>query len=105
MKGGPQGQVFGGAVVGSLASAGTIYLIAATFNNPTYQRLPVDDNNEARNAGVISGGGGGGNEGRRHHSPPAESAGGGSRENQMGMYSTFQSDVIWAPTARPPPPY
>ncbi|KAA8538173.1 hypothetical protein F0562_027781 [Nyssa sinensis] len=40
---GPQGQIVGGCVVGSLLAAGTVYVIAASFNNPSYLRLPAED--------------------------------------------------------------
>lgn len=102
---GPQGQVVGGAVVGPLLSAGTVYLISATFNNPSYYRFPSED--ETRNSG---GGGSGGSEGR-HPSPQTAVSGGGesSAAAPESMYSChLPSDVIWAPTARqppPPPPY
>ncbi|KAJ9166481.1 hypothetical protein P3X46_021229 [Hevea brasiliensis] len=102
---GPQGQIVGGLVAGSLVAAGTVYVIAATFDNPIYHRLPVED--EGRNSG--SGGGGEG------HSPSVSGAGGGGGDSGhtqgggescgMVMYSChLPSDIIWAPTARPPPP-
>ena len=37
---GGQGQVVGGSVVGSLVAAGPVMVIAATFANATYERLP-----------------------------------------------------------------
>lgn len=109
---GPQGQVVGGAVVGSLFSAGTVYLIAASFNNPQYHRLPLED--DQRNSGSA---GGTGQEGH-HQSPSATSGGddgrspaapvGGSSAGMdscgVSLYSCHMpSDVIWAPTARQPP--
>ncbi|XP_019152665.1 PREDICTED: AT-hook motif nuclear-localized protein 17-like [Ipomoea nil] len=95
---GPQGQVVGGPVVGPLTTAGPVYLIAATFNNPLHHRLPVDE--EGKNCG-------GGNESGLQSSGGEES--GGATEPR-GLSSTFNcqmaSDVIWAPTARQaPPPY
>lgn len=39
---GSQGQVVGGLVVGPLVSAGSIYLICATFNTPSFHRLPME---------------------------------------------------------------
>ncbi|KAJ4701443.1 AT-hook motif nuclear-localized protein [Melia azedarach] len=105
---GPQGQIVGGSVVGPLVAAGTVFVIAATFNNPTYHRLPVQE--EPRNS--VSGGGGG-----EGHSPVGSSGGGGGGGAESGhvggescgmsMYSCHLGgggDVIWAPTARPPPP-
>lgn len=40
---GGQGQVVGGTVVGPLVAAGPVILIAATFANATYERLPLQD--------------------------------------------------------------
>ncbi|XP_074578067.1 AT-hook motif nuclear-localized protein 20-like [Curcuma longa] len=43
-----QGQVVGGTVVGELVAAGSVTVIAATFSNATYERLPlVGDEREA----------------------------------------------------------
>lgn len=38
---GAQGQVVGGVVVGSLTAAGTVVVIAATFTNAVFERLPI----------------------------------------------------------------
>lgn len=105
---GPQGQIVGGAVVGPLMSAGPVYIIAASFNNPLYDRLPSEEEN--------SGGGSGSAAAPSDQSPPAGSAGGDSggrhptAADSMSMYSShLASDVIWAPTPRQaslhPPPY
>ncbi|CAI9786074.1 unnamed protein product [Fraxinus pennsylvanica] len=91
---GPQGQVVGGLVVGPLLSAGTIYLIASTFNSPSFQRLPLED--DPRHSG----------EERRQElsglgdvpTPP-----GAADSRRIPSYSYQSSDVIWAPAARPPP--
>ncbi|KAE8715833.1 AT-hook motif nuclear-localized protein 17 [Hibiscus syriacus] len=95
---GSQGQIFGGIVAGPLVAASNVFLVAATFNNPSYHRLPGEE--EGRNT-VSSGGAGG-------QSPPL--SGGGADSCGVSMYSNHLggSDVIWAPTARappPPPPY
>ncbi|KAF7830004.1 AT-hook motif nuclear-localized protein 17 [Senna tora] len=96
---GPQGQIVGGLVAGNLMAAGTVFVIAASFNNPSYHRLPCEE--EVRNS--ASGGGEG-------QSPPVSGSGGESGHAPsescgMSMYSCqLASDVIWAPTARPPPP-
>ncbi|KAK8511165.1 hypothetical protein V6N13_013582 [Hibiscus sabdariffa] len=58
---GGQGQVVGGSVVGSLIAAGPVMVIAATFSNATYERLPLEDEEEvvsAGHGGPIQGGGG-----------------------------------------------
>nr|XP_043639421.1 AT-hook motif nuclear-localized protein 28-like [Erigeron canadensis] len=45
---GLQGQMFGGTVAGPLISAGTVYIISTSFNNPNYHQLPMEleDNNK-----------------------------------------------------------
>ncbi|KAF7816407.1 AT-hook motif nuclear-localized protein 15-like [Senna tora] len=40
---GGQGQVVGGTVVGSLVASGPVMVIAATFANATYERLPLEE--------------------------------------------------------------
>lgn len=40
---GVQGQVVGGSVVGPLVAAGPVMVIAATFANATYERLPIHE--------------------------------------------------------------
>ncbi|KAJ6321626.1 hypothetical protein OIU77_011656 [Salix suchowensis] len=48
---GGQGQVVGGSVVGSLIAAGPVMVIAATFANATYERLPLEDEEQAGSGG------------------------------------------------------
>ncbi|KAK8623772.1 hypothetical protein V6N13_065135 [Hibiscus sabdariffa] len=48
---GGQGQVIGGSVVGSLVAAGPVMVMAATFVNATYERLPIEDEEEAASGG------------------------------------------------------
>lgn len=43
---GGQGQVVGGGVVGPLVAAGPVMIMAATFSNATYERLPVEDGDQ-----------------------------------------------------------
>lgn len=51
---GGQGRVVGGSVVGSLVAAGPVMIIAATFSNATYERLPlVDEDEETGVAGQL----------------------------------------------------
>lgn len=40
---GGQGQVVGGSVVGALVASGPVVIMAASFMNATYERLPLDD--------------------------------------------------------------
>ncbi|CAI9761334.1 unnamed protein product [Fraxinus pennsylvanica] len=44
---GGQGQVVGGSVIGPLVAAGPVMVIAATFSNATYERLPLEEDDEA----------------------------------------------------------
>ncbi|KAL5985410.1 hypothetical protein ACLOJK_027394 [Asimina triloba] len=43
---GGQGQVVGGSVVGALIAAGPVIVIAASFTNVAYERLPLDEAEE-----------------------------------------------------------
>ncbi|XP_075480650.1 AT-hook motif nuclear-localized protein 17-like [Primulina tabacum] len=97
---GPQGQMVGGIVMGPLISAATVYLISTTFNSPSYDRLPMDDSvvDGDQSTPAVSGGGmdsgGVGGDGVT----AAESCG-------ISIHSYNQpSEVIWATTARQPPP-
>ncbi|GLJ40197.1 hypothetical protein SUGI_0824540 [Cryptomeria japonica] len=40
---GTQGQVVGGSVMGPLIASGAVIIIAASFINPSYHRLPLED--------------------------------------------------------------
>ncbi|AAF04888.1 AT-hook motif nuclear-localized protein 19 [Arabidopsis thaliana] len=84
---GGQGQVVGGSVVGPLMAAGPVMLIAATFSNATYERLPLEEEEAAeRGGGGGSGGvvpgqlGGGG-------SPLSSGAGGGDGNQGLPVYN------------------
>ncbi|MBA0683244.1 hypothetical protein Goari_024916 [Gossypium aridum] len=43
---GAQGQVVGGGVVGALIASGPVLIMAASFMNATFDRLPLDDADE-----------------------------------------------------------
>ncbi|KAL1546783.1 AT-hook motif nuclear-localized protein 17-like [Salvia divinorum] len=92
---GPQGQVVGGHVVGPLISAGTIYLVAVNFSNPSFHRLQQVDLDQEEN----------GRDGDRD-SPKTTSGGGSGGAAPTSMYSYQPNDVVWAPATRyqPPPP-
>ncbi|GMI78458.1 AT-hook motif nuclear localized protein 17 [Hibiscus trionum] len=111
---GPQGQVVGGFVAGSLVAADTVFIVAATFNNPSYHQLAAAAGGGGleETMNTMSSGGDGGGKGQ---SPPFSGGGGDSTSHGSGgsescgvsMYNCHYgggSDVIWAPTARPPPP-
>ncbi|KAE9592255.1 hypothetical protein Lal_00035254 [Lupinus albus] len=44
--GGSQGQVVGGSVVGPLIASGSILVMAASFGNASYERLPLEEEEE-----------------------------------------------------------
>ncbi|CAK8562591.1 unnamed protein product [Lathyrus sativus] len=54
---GGQGQVVGGSVVGELIAAGPVIVIAASFTNVAYERLPLDDEEQVQMQAVAGGGG------------------------------------------------
>ncbi|AQK51559.1 AT-hook motif nuclear-localized protein 20 [Zea mays] len=57
---GGQGQVVGGSVVGTLIAAGPVMVMASTFANATYERLPLDDAEEDPGQAQLPPGPGGG---------------------------------------------
>ncbi|KAJ0732983.1 putative AT-hook motif nuclear-localized protein 15-29 [Helianthus annuus] len=57
---GGQGQVVGGSVVGSLVASGPVMIIAATFSNATYERLPIEEEEDTDTVPPSQGGLGGG---------------------------------------------
>ncbi|CAK9170897.1 unnamed protein product [Ilex paraguariensis] len=78
---GGQGQVVGGSVVGPLVAAGPVMVIAATFSNATYERLPLEEEEEVGSAAQGQLGGGG--------SPPTIGGGGGQQQGVMGDPSSL----------------
>ncbi|CAN6204715.1 unnamed protein product [Urochloa humidicola] len=56
---GPHGQVVGGAVAGPLYAASTVVVVAAAFTNPTFHRLPADDDQAVSVSVSVSAGSGG----------------------------------------------
>ncbi|CAH8276246.1 unnamed protein product [Arabidopsis lyrata] len=55
---GGQGQVVGGSVVGELTAAGPVIVIAASFTNVAYERLPLEEDEQQQQLGGGSNGGG-----------------------------------------------
>ncbi|CAM8979183.1 unnamed protein product [Rhodiola kirilowii] len=90
----PQGQIIGGIVAGPLIASGTVFIIAAAFSNPSFLRLPVEDEAGRSNNATSSGG----NEGQ---SPSAAASGDNDNNNNYNSCS-LATDVIWAPTTRQP---
>ncbi|PNT69452.1 AT-hook motif nuclear-localized protein 19 [Brachypodium distachyon] len=101
---GGQGQVVGGSVVGALTAAGPVMVIASTFANATYERLPLEEEDE----GPVQGGGGVeqqlGMAGGHGHGVPVDPSA------AMPMAPMFNGQLgggggdgfPWAPHARPP---
>ncbi|KFK23205.1 hypothetical protein AALP_AAs54797U000100 [Arabis alpina] len=56
---GGQGQVVGGSVVGELTAAGPVIVIAASFTNVAYERLPLEEDEQQQQhlGGGVNGGG------------------------------------------------
>ncbi|KAG5588905.1 hypothetical protein H5410_039419 [Solanum commersonii] len=101
---GGQGQVVGGCVVGSLMASGPVVIMAASFSNAAYERLPLDedDSNQLRFKEVHLG------------SPERTVAPGGQQQQLLADPSLFHgmppnllnnvqlpSEAYWA-TGRPP---
>ncbi|CAN8254508.1 unnamed protein product [Cochlearia groenlandica] len=109
---GPQGQVLGGVVSGPLVASGPVMVMAATFCNATYERLPFEDEQEVElqeeEKKEESECGNDHNEVSMHAAPPPTT---------MAMYNVppgfvgnghqmAQQDVFWgAPPHRDPPSY
>ncbi|CAL9069875.1 unnamed protein product, partial [Musa banksii] len=90
---GGQGQVVGGVVAGELVASGPVLIIAATFANATYERLPLgDDEPEAAAAPP------GSEEMQLLQSPGGDGAGGGSSSHQL--HAGLATDP---PLFNPPP--
>ncbi|XP_060212885.1 AT-hook motif nuclear-localized protein 15 [Lycium barbarum] len=112
---GSQGQVVGGNVAGELIASGPVMVIAATFANATFDRLPLEDEEEENNVSEgmqmqlptnagVGNGGTGSLQGDDPSPPPS-----------MAMYNLptnvlpngqMPHEVFWAtPPSRPPPSY
>lgn len=113
---GGQGQVVGGTVVGALVASGPVMVIAATFSNATYERLPLEDQEAAA-----------GDQGMMQMQPTYGGSDGGSGSrglatgdhlpgSSMPMYNLPPNlvpngqmppaDVFWnTPQPRPPAPF
>ncbi|CAL0315730.1 unnamed protein product [Lupinus luteus] len=109
---GSQGQVVGGTVGGPLVAAGPVMVIAATFANATYERLPLEDEPGEEDMQL------------QHHKQEVNEGGDGTSVSQglgeqqqqvpMPVYNLNPSlvppngqiphDVFWGAQPRPPPP-
>lgn len=116
---GGQGQVVGGCVVGPLVASGPVVLMAASFANAVFERLPLDHEEEgpvqvqptaSQSSGVTGGGGGGagGQLGDGGGGSGSGSGGGGGVSlfgvgGNMGNFP-FSGDLFgWSGSAARPP--
>ncbi|XP_059275718.1 AT-hook motif nuclear-localized protein 23-like [Lycium ferocissimum] len=113
---GGQGQVVGGSVVGELMAAGPVIVIASSFTNVAYERLPLEDDNININDGVNqiqqqgSGGGGDGGGGGGVNNNPFPDPSSGlpffnlplNMSNCLNPGSTSVDGWAGNPTPRPP---
>ncbi|XP_010532413.1 PREDICTED: AT-hook motif nuclear-localized protein 15-like [Tarenaya hassleriana] len=113
---GGQGQVVGGCVAGPLVASGPVIVIAATFSNATYERLPIEDNNQPEQQQQEQG-----DEAKEENDDNVDDdnakdeTGNNSNEGSIPMYNmppNFMTngqmphhDVFWGTPPRPPPSY
>ncbi|KAJ1297787.1 hypothetical protein BS78_01G404000 [Paspalum vaginatum] len=107
---GGQGQVVGGSVMGELVASGPVMVIAATFGNATYERLPLDQ--DAEEGAVLSGSSEGATGQQMEQQQPQQQSSGGGAVVPPSMYAVpptppHPHDMFgqWGHTAvtRPPP--
>ncbi|MED6167695.1 AT-hook motif nuclear-localized protein 23 [Stylosanthes scabra] len=97
---GGQGQVVGGSVVGELIAAGPVIVIAASFTNVAYERLPLDEDEQLQGGGGGQGSGGGGN------SPFGDPSSGLPFFNlPVNMANVQLPSAVDGFSSRPPPPF
>ncbi|THU62376.1 hypothetical protein C4D60_Mb01t04490 [Musa balbisiana] len=84
---GGQGQVVGGSVVGALIAAGSVTVIAASFTNVAYERLPLDEEEEEAAAATQQ---------LQMHPPASQSpsGGGGGTSGALGPSFTDPSSGL-----------
>lgn len=108
---GGQGQVVGGIVVGALVATGPVIVIAATFTNATFERLPLED--EEVVAGDKSGTSQNNSTSQSMGEQPQQQPQQQQQQLSMGVYNMAPNlvpngqvsshDVFWSPPRAPPP--
>ncbi|KAL9242866.1 hypothetical protein vseg_016824 [Gypsophila vaccaria] len=104
---GGQGQVVGGSVVGQLLASGPVVIMAASFSNAAYERLPLEDDPESGLGGgpniAMPGGPGGGIGEPGPMTPPSAGPVYGHGMGGSGMMNSGQMapEGYWA-SSRPP---
>ncbi|KAE8009921.1 hypothetical protein FH972_006326 [Carpinus fangiana] len=84
---GGQGQVVGGSVVGPLLASGSVMVMAATFSNATYERLPLEDEEDGGGPavqGAVAGG----------SSPPEIGGSGMGEASSMPVYNNLPPNLV-----------
>ena len=129
---GGQGQVVGGMVAGPLVASGPVIVIAATFTNATFERLPLEPEEEAAAApggegiqqveqqqtGVNPGSGSSNNPSATATTTTSQGLGHDHHHHQQASVPIFNlppnlmpnngqmpHDMFWGPPPRPPPSY
>ncbi|XP_004239909.2 AT-hook motif nuclear-localized protein 15-like [Solanum lycopersicum] len=114
---GSQGQVVGGNVVGELIASGPVIVIAASFTNATFERLPIVENDEEEVENNV-------NEGMQMDIPTTSGAGNVNSDNlqvdhpspstSIPMYNLatnvlpndqMHHELFWTPPPSRPSPY
>ncbi|KAJ1376228.1 PPC domain [Sesbania bispinosa] len=106
---GGQGQVVGGSVVGTLVASGPVMIMAASFSNAAYERLPLEEEegSMALQGGSIGSPGGSGVGGQ-----PSQVLGDATTTTAplfhglpQNLLNSIQmpSEAFWANAPRPPP--
>lgn len=105
---GTQGQVVGGNVVAPLVASGPVILMAASFSNATFERLPLEDEEGVGGGGEAGEGGGGSGPPQAKSASPPSGAGQGQLRGNMSGYDQFAGDphlLGWGAAAAPRPPF
>ncbi|XP_059655092.1 AT-hook motif nuclear-localized protein 23-like [Cornus florida] len=103
---GGQGQVVGGSVVGELIAAGPVIVIAASFTNVAYERLPLEEEEALQMQTPVSQGGGGGGGGGVSNNPfPDPSSGLPFFNLPLGMANVQLPVEGWAGNSGVRPPF
>lgn len=104
---GAQGQVVGGSVVGVLTAAGPVLIVAASFLNPSYDRLPMEEDDEATTTQLQAPSGVVDNTATPHHPQPSESCGIPLfNVSPVPLSCQLPQDILaWAAAGNRPPPY
>lgn len=92
--------------MGPLVTSGPVIVVAATFANATYERLPLEDEKGEEDMQEVNEGDGGGTSPPQPPPPPPPPSQGEQQQVSMPLYNLVPSngDGFWGPPPRPPPP-